>query len=142
MRVLNVRRSAAFLLVSCFANRAARAPVCSGFYRQLADVARQLRLANHGDLPAKRCVFDINGIPGRIEESTSRKSRKSGGPGSRQHRRIYIAKPGYPGPDEFAYASFGKRSVWRPDARRDQTQDHRRSVTLADGSIVSSGSRR
>jgi hypothetical protein len=55
----------------------------------------------------KGCRFTLNGIPGAIKEVTIVQQPKFGRAGVQGHYPFYIAKPGYAGPDEFAYAFVG-----------------------------------
>jgi hypothetical protein len=55
----------------------------------------------------KGCRFGLNGIPGAIEEAKIIQQPKIGRAGVQGLNPYYIAKPGYTGPDEFAYAFTG-----------------------------------
>lgn len=55
----------------------------------------------------KGCAFGVNGIEGAINETIITQKPKVGQAGIRGNRAIYIAKPGYLGPDEFAYTYIG-----------------------------------
>jgi hypothetical protein len=55
----------------------------------------------------KGCGFGLNGIQGAINETVIIQKPKFGTAGVRGHTAIYVAKPGYQGPDEFTYAHIG-----------------------------------
>ena len=66
-------------------------------------------------MPAgKSCIFNINNIPGALEEVQIVQKPKVGRAGVQNFRPFYIAKPGYTGPDEFAYAFLGKDQYGGP----------------------------
>ncbi|WP_243370452.1 hypothetical protein [Microvirga solisilvae] len=56
----------------------------------------------------KGCVFNINGIPGALEDVQIVQKPKFGQAGVQNFKPFYRAKPGYAGQDEFAYAFIGK----------------------------------
>ncbi|MCG7393549.1 hypothetical protein MHY87_11590 [Microvirga sp. ACRRW] len=53
------------------------------------------------------CAFGVDGIEGAISEVKITQMPKSGRAGVQNLRAIYVAKPGYQGPDEFTYAFIG-----------------------------------
>ena len=53
------------------------------------------------------CQFNVNGIPGAISEVRIVQAPKIGRAGVQNLYPYYMAKPGYSGPDEFAYAFIG-----------------------------------
>ncbi len=53
------------------------------------------------------CAFGVNGIEGAITEVKITQMPKVGRAGVQNLRAVYVAKPGYQGPDEFAYAFIG-----------------------------------
>lgn len=53
------------------------------------------------------CAFNINNIPGAVQETKIILSPKVGRAGVRGLTPLYAAKPGYSGSDEFAYAFIG-----------------------------------
>jgi len=53
------------------------------------------------------CSFGVNGIPGAVNEVKITQSPKNGRAGVQNLRAVYVAKPGYEGPDEFAYTMIG-----------------------------------
>jgi hypothetical protein len=53
------------------------------------------------------CTFGVNGIQGAISEVKITQSPKNGQAGVQNLRAVYVAKPGYQGPDEFAYTMIG-----------------------------------
>ncbi len=55
----------------------------------------------------KGCGFGLNGIQGAIREAMIVQKPKAGMAGVRGIMPFYVAKPGYRGPDEFAYAIVG-----------------------------------
>jgi hypothetical protein len=63
-----------------------------------------------GELTVKAgtgCVFNINNIPGAVQETRIIRVPKAGRAGVRGLEPFYVAKPGYNGPDEFTYAFIG-----------------------------------
>lgn len=60
------------------------------------------------------CVFGVMGIEGAISEVKITQMPKVGKAGVENLRAYYIAKPGYQGPDEFAYAFIGKDQYGGP----------------------------
>lgn len=55
----------------------------------------------------KGCGFTIGGIQGAINETVITQKPKFGMAGVQGNTAIYVAKAGYQGPDEFAYAYVG-----------------------------------
>jgi hypothetical protein len=55
----------------------------------------------------KGCRFGLSGITGAITEVVITQKPKVGAAGVRGVTPYYIAKPGYQGPDEFAYTFIG-----------------------------------
>jgi hypothetical protein len=55
----------------------------------------------------KGCGFGLNGISGAIREVVITQRPRVGAAGVRGTVAYYVAKPGYQGPDEFAYAYIG-----------------------------------
>jgi hypothetical protein len=55
----------------------------------------------------KSCIFGLSGIPGAISEAVISLKPKVGQAGVQGLRPYYVAKPGYQGPDEFAYTFIG-----------------------------------
>ncbi|MGO4572197.1 hypothetical protein [Microvirga sp. 2TAF3] len=53
------------------------------------------------------CSFNINNIPGAVQEAKIIQQPKVGRAGVSGLTPFYAAKPGYNGPDEFAYAFLG-----------------------------------
>ncbi|MGO4706967.1 hypothetical protein AB4072_14460 [Microvirga sp. 2MCAF38] len=53
------------------------------------------------------CAFGLSGIPGAINEVKITQAPKIGRAGVQNLNAIYVAKPGYQGSDEFAYALIG-----------------------------------
>ena len=66
----------------------------------------------------KGCAFAVNGIPGAIDETIISQKPKVGQASIRGHRAIYAAKPGYLGPDEFAYTYVGTDQYGGPCGSR------------------------
>ncbi len=62
----------------------------------------------------KGCTFNINNIPGALEDVQIVQKPKVGQAGVRNMKPFYVAKPGYTGPDEFAYAFIGKDQYGGP----------------------------
>lgn len=62
----------------------------------------------------KGCRFGLNGIPGAIEEAKIIQQPKIGRAGVQGLNPYYIAKPGYKGPDEFAYVFTGTNRFGGP----------------------------
>jgi hypothetical protein len=56
----------------------------------------------------KGCFFNISGIPGALTETVISQKPKVGQAGVENLKPYYIAKPGYQGPDEFAYTFIGQ----------------------------------
>ena len=55
----------------------------------------------------KGCGMTVGGITGAINQTVITQMPKFGRAGVRGSTAIYVAKPGYQGPDEFAYAYIG-----------------------------------
>ena len=55
----------------------------------------------------KGCGFGLDGIGGAINETVITQKPKFGVAGVRGNTAIYMAKPGYQGPDEFTYVHIG-----------------------------------
>ncbi|WP_201859566.1 hypothetical protein [Microvirga soli] len=53
------------------------------------------------------CAFGVNGVPGAIKEVQITQAPKNGRAGVENLRPVYVAKPGYQGPDEFTYTYIG-----------------------------------
>jgi hypothetical protein len=53
------------------------------------------------------CLFNISGIPGAISETVITQQPRVGKAGVRGLTPFYASKPGYRGPDEFAYTFIG-----------------------------------
>jgi hypothetical protein len=60
------------------------------------------------------CVFGVNGIQGLISEVKITQAPKVGKAAVENLRAYYIAKPGYQGSDEFAYAFIGMNQYGSP----------------------------
>src|SRR6476619_3479417 len=108
MRLLNFTL-AAFLLVSV--SQTAQACTGGAVYLNSARFETEAAIT----VPAgKSCIFNINNIPGALEEVQIVQKPKGGRAGVQNFRPFYIAKPGYTGPDEFAYAFLGKDQYGGP----------------------------
>jgi hypothetical protein len=85
---------------------AALAQNCSGssvyFSGDIAEAEGTLTVKS-----GKSCVFNLNGIPGAIAEAVISIKPKVGQAGVQGLKPYYVAKPGYQGPDEFAYTFIG-----------------------------------
>ncbi len=105
MRVRRLEAWVAFgaVLVS-FGN--AQAQDCSApplnFNSHVAQIEGELTVKS-----GKGCGFNVNGIQGAINEVLITQKPKFGVAGVRGFTAIYVAKPGYQGPDEFSYAVVG-----------------------------------
>ena len=53
------------------------------------------------------CVFGVSGVPGAVNEVKIVQTPKNGRAAVQNLRAVYVAKPGYQGPDEFAYTFIG-----------------------------------
>jgi hypothetical protein len=53
------------------------------------------------------CAFGVTGVPGAIKEVQITQAPKNGRAGVNNLRPVYVAKPGYQGPDEFTYTYIG-----------------------------------
>lgn len=60
------------------------------------------------------CSFNVNGIPGMIEDVKITQAPKVGRSGVQNMRPFYVAKPNYQGPDEFTYTVLGKDQYGGP----------------------------
>ncbi|MBJ6124091.1 hypothetical protein [Microvirga splendida] len=56
----------------------------------------------------KGCLFGLDGIPGALTETVISQKPKIGRAGVEGLKPYYLAKPGYQGPDEFAYTFIGQ----------------------------------
>ncbi|WP_114943325.1 hypothetical protein [Microvirga calopogonii] len=75
------------------------------------------RFEAEGDMTVnagKSCLFNINGIPGALEDVQIVQQPKVGRAGVQNMKPYYIAKPGYAGRDEFSYAFIGKDQYGGP----------------------------
>jgi hypothetical protein len=91
---------------SCLWTGFALARDCSGppiyFNGEIAEVEGALTVKS-----GKGCAFSINGIPGALNETVISQKPKFGRAGVEGLKPYYMAKPGYQGPDEFAYTFNG-----------------------------------
>ncbi|MBL0406059.1 hypothetical protein JKG68_19035 [Microvirga aerilata] len=55
----------------------------------------------------KGCYFNLNGIPGAVTETVISQKPRTGRAGINGLKPYYMAKPGYQGPDAFAYTFIG-----------------------------------
>ena len=62
----------------------------------------------------KGCVFNMEGIPGAINETVITQKPKIGKAGVEGLKPYYMSKPGYQGPDEFAYTFIGTNRYGGP----------------------------
>ncbi len=89
-----------------FARSEAQAQNCSGaptyFTGEIAEVESQTTVKS-----GKGCFFSISGIPGAINETVISQKPRMGRAGVEGLKPYYIARPGYQGPDEFAYTFIG-----------------------------------
>ncbi len=60
------------------------------------------------------CSFNVNGIPGMIEDVQITQAPKTGRAGVQHMRPFYVAKAKYQGPDEFTYTILGKNQYGGP----------------------------
>ena len=92
---------------------AAQAQNCSGppltFNSTMAEVEGEYTVK-----AGKGCRFSISGISGVIQETVIIQKPRVGTAGVQGAKAYYIAKPGYQGPDEFAYAFIGKNQYGGP----------------------------
>jgi hypothetical protein len=56
----------------------------------------------------KGCRFSVSGLPGVIEQAVIVQKPRIGTAGVQGGMPYYVARPGYQGPDEFAYSFIGK----------------------------------
>jgi hypothetical protein len=92
---------------------AAHAQNCSGppitFNSEITELT--------GDLTVKSgqgCRFGLNGIEGAIQETVIVQKPRFGSAGVQGLNPYYVAKPGYKGPDEFAYSFIGTNQYGGP----------------------------
>ena len=95
-------------IVSCLAfGPSAQAQNCSGapvyFTGEISEVEGPLAVK-----AGKGCFFSIDGIPGALTETVILQKPKVGKAGIEGLKPYYLAKPGYQGPDEFAYSFIGQ----------------------------------
>ena len=85
----------------------AQAQNCSGapvyFTGEISEVEGPLTVK-----AGKGCFFSIDGIPGALTETVISQKPKIGRAGVEGLKPYYLAKPGYQGPDEFAYSFIGQ----------------------------------
>jgi hypothetical protein len=62
----------------------------------------------------KGCSFNLNGIRGAISETVISQKPKVGKAGVANLKPYYVSKPGYQGPDEFAYTFVGMNQYGGP----------------------------
>ncbi|MBZ6077662.1 hypothetical protein [Microvirga puerhi] len=79
------------------------------FNSQIAELEGQLTVK-----AGKGCGFGISGIDGAINEVVITQKPKVGLAGVRGTTPYYVAKPGYQGADEFAYAYIGTNQYGGP----------------------------
>ncbi len=79
------------------------------FSSEIADLSGEMTVK-----AGKGCGFGISGIEGVIDTVSITSTPKVGMAGVRGSTVYYIAKPGYRGPDEFAYAFVGKDQYGGP----------------------------
>jgi hypothetical protein len=91
----------------------AQAQNCSGapvyFNGEIAEVESPLTVKS-----GKGCFFGISGIPGALTETVITQKPKVGRAGLEGLKPYYLAKPGYQGPDEFAYTFIGQGQYGGP----------------------------
>jgi hypothetical protein len=91
----------------------ASAQDCSGppiyFNGEVAEVEGELTVRS-----GKGCAFSINGIPGALNETVISQKPKIGRAGVEGLKPYYVSKPGYQGPDEFAYTFIGMSQYGGP----------------------------
>ncbi|MBA1154858.1 hypothetical protein [Microvirga mediterraneensis] len=111
IRMMCAAASAA--LVCVLGTGVAQAQDCSGapvyFNGELADVEGELTVK-----AGKGCVFGLNGIPGALNETVISLKPRIGRAGVDGLKPYYMAKPGYQGPDEFAYTFIGMSQYGGP----------------------------
>src|SRR3712207_9150166 len=105
-------------IVSCLAfGPSAQAQNCSGapvyFTGEISEVEGPLTVK-----AGKGCFFSIDGIPGALTETVILQKPKVGKAGIEGLKPYYLAKPGYQGPDEFAYSFIGQGRYGRSEERR------------------------
>jgi hypothetical protein len=97
--------AAAMLLGACALSTGAQAD-CAAFQVVIPGYIADLE----GTMTVKAgtgCRFNVNGIEGGITEVAITQQPKHGRAGVQNLYPFYLAKPGYSGPDEFAYAIIG-----------------------------------
>jgi len=104
----------AFAALACgLSVSAAQAQNCSGpplmFNSSMAQIEGEYTVK-----AGKGCGFSISGISGVIEETVITQKPRVGTAGVQGAKAYYIAKAGYQGPDEFAYAFIGKNQYGGP----------------------------
>lgn len=91
----------------------AQAQNCSGtpvyFNGEVAEVEGPMTVKS-----GKGCVFSISGIPGALTETVITQKPRIGRAGVEGLAPYYLAKPGYQGPDEFAYTFIGQGQYGGP----------------------------
>jgi hypothetical protein len=91
----------------------AQAQNCSGapvyFSGEISEVEGPLTVKS-----GKGCLFGIEGIPGALTQTVISQRPKIGRAGVEGHAPYYLAKPGYQGPDEFAYTFIGQGQYGGP----------------------------
>jgi hypothetical protein len=111
IRTILVATSAAFAC-GLYAG-SALAQDCSGppvyFNGEIVEVEGELTVK-----AGKGCAFSINGIPGALKETVISQKPKIGRAGVDGLKPYYMAKPGYQGPDEFAYTFVGMNQYGGP----------------------------
>lgn len=105
---------AAASIVGCLAFASyAQAQDCSGspvyFTGEISEVEGPLTVK-----AGKGCVFGIDGIPGALIETVISQKPKIGRAGVEGFKPYYLARPGYQGPDEFAYSFIGQGQYGGP----------------------------
>jgi hypothetical protein len=101
-------------IVGCLAfGPSAQAQNCSGspvyFTGEISEVEGPLTVK-----AGKGCLFSIDGIPGALTETVISQEPKVGKAGVEGLKPYYLAKPGYQGPDEFAYSFIGQGKYGGP----------------------------
>jgi hypothetical protein len=91
----------------------ASAQDCSGppvsFNGEIVEIEGELTVKS-----GKGCAFGINGIPGALKETVISQKPRIGRAGVEGLKPYYVAKPGYQGPDEFAYTFIGMSQYGGP----------------------------
>lgn len=105
---------AAASIIGCLAFGAvAQAQNCSGapvyFNGENTEVEGEMTVK-----AGKGCYFNISGIPGALTETVISQKPKIGRAGVEGLKPYYLAKPGYQGPDEFAYTFIGQGQYGGP----------------------------